>query len=130
MSTKGKKKAAVLTPEETAAQEAFDKFVKTHEGKTLTASQKEQKAELAQALGSLKFVRIANKRVPRARAAIKGIGNLAGKAYAKSAAQVKAICDALEGDVKQLRAELSGVKATDDFKLPGFNEVVEGEEKE
>jgi len=123
-----KKKPAVLTPEETDAQKALDKFTKAHEGKTLTDAQKKERSELRETLGRLKFVRIANKRIPRARAAIKGIGNLAGSAYSKTPAQIKAICDALESDVKALRNTLSGTKTGDAFVLPGFEDV-EGEKK-
>lgn len=121
MSTKRVKKPAVTSPEETKAQAAYDKFLKDHEGKTLTAAQKDEKKALAETLGKLKFVRIANKRFPRVRAAIKGLGNLGGKAYVKSAAQVNAICDALESDVKKLRVTLGGGKQGDDFVLPGFD---------
>ena len=122
MATKGKKKAVQMSAEETAAKKAYDDFAKSTEGKTLTDEQKTKKKALAAALGKLKFVRIANKRVPRARAAIAGIGNLAGKAYVKTEAQIKAICDALEQDVKTLRATLSGTKAKEGFTLPGFDD--------
>lgn len=130
MSTKkGTKKPAVTSPEETAAAAALEKHQKALEGKTLTDAQKVERKALTEALGKLKFVRIANKRLPRARAAIKGLANLAGKAYVKSAPQIKAICDVLESDVRNLRAALSGTKAGDDFKLPGFEEAPAGGEK-
>lgn len=123
MSTKKVKKPVVTTPEEKHAQDALDKFTKAHEGKTLTDPQKKERTELRAALGRHKFVRIANKRVPAVRRAIKSIGNLGGSAYTKSAAQVKVICDALENDVKELRGKLGGAKAGGDFVLPGFDQT-------
>lgn len=121
MATKGKRKAVAMSAEELKAQEALTKFTKAHEGKTLTDAQKKEKAELVSDLGKLKFVRIANKRFPRAVAAIRGIKNLSGKSYVKSAAQVEAICTTLENEVKALRDALSGTKAQSaGFVVPGF----------
>lgn len=127
----GKKaKKVSMSAEELEATKALELFVKQHEGKVLTDPQKAKKAELQTALGKMKFVRIANKRIPKALAAIKGVRNLAGKTYVKTAVQIKAICDALENEVKALRAALGGVKESKGgFSLPGFEVKSEGEEK-
>lgn len=127
----GKKpKKVSMSAEELEATKALESFVKQHEGKVLTDPQKVKKAELQTALGKMKFVRIANKRIPKALAAIKGVRNLAGKAYVKTADQIKAICDALENEVKALRAALGGVKESKEgFSLPGFDVKSKDEEK-
>jgi hypothetical protein len=125
-STKGKeiqmvtkKKAAPLPADEVKADAALKAFLKSHEGKTLTEAQKEHKAELKDTLGSLRFVRIANKRVPRVLAAIESIGKLAGAGYSRTEAQSKAISTALETAAKQVSNKLLGVKAASSgFALP------------
>lgn len=121
--TKAKRKPS-MSADEQAAEKALDTFAKQYEGKKLTDNQKEQKRELQATLGKLKFVRIANKRVPRAVAAIEGIGNLSGKQYVKSEKQIKAICDRLDEAVKGVRQALMGTKETESgFVLPGFEDA-------
>jgi hypothetical protein len=123
MATKKPRKPA-MSAEEKAASDTLAKFVKANEGKTLSDKQKEEKKKLQEHLGKLKFVRIANKRVPRAMTAIKGIGNLAGKQYVKTEAQIKAICDALDAECKAVRAALLGTKESKGgFSLPGFEDA-------
>lgn len=122
---KGTKKVS-MSAEEQAAQAALDKFSKAHEGKTLTDAQKKEKKELQRALGVLRFVRIANKRVPRAVAAVEGIANLGAASYVKSDAQVKAIVARLKAAVTVVENALSGAKATSEsFTVPGFEDAKE-----
>ena len=121
---KGKKERKVSqSPEEMKAEAALAKFVKDHEGKTLTEAQKAEKKELAETLGKLKFVRIANKRIPRTLKAIEGIAQLGAKQYVKSEAQVTATVKALKEAVSRVESALSGRKeAQQGFQLPGFDE--------
>lgn len=72
--------------------------------------QKAQLKDTRSKLGALRFVRIANKRVPKALKAVSGIGNLAGAGYSKTPAQVSAIVDALLAAVKEIERKLSGGK--------------------
>lgn len=124
MATGKKAKKAAIPAEEAKADEALKAFNKANEGKTLTDDQKAKKAGLVVALGKMKFLRIANKRIPRTLASIKGIANLGGKQYVKSEAQVKAICESLEAAVKDVRNALEGTKATvGGFTLPGFDDA-------
>lgn len=124
MATKGKGRKVSMSAEEQAAQKALDAFIKTHEGKKLTDKQADEKKALTESLGKLKFVRLANGRVPRAMKSLDSIGQLAGKAYVKSEAQIKAICDALDAKIKRVRADLEGKKETKSgFQLPGFDEA-------
>lgn len=124
---KSTKKAPAQSAEELAAQKALDSFLEATKGKELSDAQKAQKKALAAALGRLKFVRIANKRIPRALKAVGAIAKLAAGSYVKNAAQVDAIVGALEAEVKAVKAALSGVKGSESgFKLPGFND---GEQK-
>jgi hypothetical protein len=127
MATKGTgtKKKAELPAAELQAANAVAAFKKKYEGKDLTEAQKKEYADLRDTLGKLKFVRIANKRVPKALAAVKGIANLAGAGYVKNAAQVKAICDALDQAAKDVRGKLSGEKQS----AAGFVLPIETEQK-
>lgn len=122
MATKKAKKP--LPAEEVKAAAALAAFLKQSEGKALNDEGKKHKQALKDTLGKLRFVRIANKRVPRTLAAIAGIANLSGAGYVKTPAQVKAICDALDSAVKDARSKLSGEKAAaTGFTLP----VTDGE---
>lgn len=119
MANAKKAKKPALSPEETKAQATLDAFNKQHEGKTLTDDQKKHRQALKDVVGRMRFVRIANKRVPKALAVLEGIGNLSGPGYVKTDAQVKAICDALDVAVKSTRSKLSGTKeAATGFVLP------------
>lgn len=109
---KVKKAKAELPVAEKTATDALAAFNKRYEGKTLTDPQKVEKKALQSTLGKLRFVRIANKRLPKVLAAIGGLSNLAGAGYVKSEAQVKAICNAVDDAAKDMRAKLSGSKAT------------------
>lgn len=109
---KVKKAKAELPVAEKTAADALTAFNKRYEGKTLTDMQKTEKKALQSNLGKLRFVRIANKRLPKALASIGGLSNLAGAGYVKSEAQVKAICNALDDACKDVRSKLSGTKAT------------------
>jgi sensor domain CHASE-containing protein len=81
--------------------------------------QKKQLADLRSQLGQEKFVRIANKRVPKALAAIEGIGNLAGVNYRSTDAQVQAIVKAFTAAVAHMAQKLSGKKEeVAGFQLP------------
>lgn len=113
------KKKAVLPEKEVAAIAAVTAFDKRHEGKTLSEEQKKERKSLVDAVKALKFVRIANKRLPRTLAAIENIAKLGTSGYVRSEAQVKAIVDALEKKVARVKSALSGAKAgKEEFTLP------------
>lgn len=117
MATKGKAKKVSMSPEEKALKDKIDAFVKAHPSPS--DAQKETLAKMRAEFGGLKFVRIANKRIPRVIAGIRGIKNLSGRAYTKTKEQVDAICTALEQEVAAMRAALSGEKKSDvGFQLP------------
>lgn len=84
-----------------------------------TDAQKTQLKDARSALGKLRFVRIANKRIPKALKAVSGVANLAGASYTKTPEQVKAIIAALTAAVAEVERKLSGTKAeTGGFSLP------------
>jgi hypothetical protein len=116
------KKKVELPAKEAAAVAALEKFVKAHEGKTLTDAQKKEKKALRETVSGLKFVRIANKRLPRVLGAVGAIGNLGS--YAHNEAQTKAIVTALKDAVAEVDAKLSGKKqAAQGFQLPDTDEA-------
>lgn len=122
----GKKERKPLPADEVQAAKAVESFNKAHEGKTLNDKQKVEKKELQDKLGALRFVRIANKRIPRTLAAIAGIASLGAKQYVKSDAQVKAISKALREAVEDACGKLAGAKASaGGFTLPGFTDAPE-----
>lgn len=63
-----------------------------------------------------KFVRLGNKRVPKALKAIRQIGQLAGSGYESSPEQRKKITDALNAEVKAVTDTFAGTRA----KVEGF----------
>lgn len=87
--------------------------------KDATSAQKTQITELRESLGKMRFVRIANKRVPKTIKAIMGIANLSGAGYISTPAQQKAISDALTKAVADTVQKLAGtVKEVSGFTLP------------
>jgi hypothetical protein len=86
-------------------------------GGTATDAQKAELKDIAAKLRPLKFVRIANKRIPRCLASIKGIGALGS--YAPSDAQKTAIVKALTDAMNAATDKLGGKKeVTEGFSLP------------
>lgn len=82
-----------------------------------TEAQKKERGEIAAALRPIKFVRIANKRIPRTLAAIKGVGALGS--YSPTPAQENAIGKALSDALGDALAKLGGKKeAATGFNLP------------
>lgn len=119
---KGTRKVS-MSAEEKTATEALESFNKRYEGKTLTEAQKDEKKRLTATLGKLKFLRIANKRLPRAVKALDGLANLGGNAYVKSEAQVTAIVKRLQQSVDNVKAKLMGSKPqAETFTIPGFED--------
>lgn len=113
-----KPRKPATTPEETALEKNIENLSKAM-GEKPTEAQKSQMASLKKDLGGKRFVRIANKRVPKALKALEGIANLGGASYVKTPEQIKAICGALSDAVKVLEAKLSGTKKTESgFTLP------------
>lgn len=113
---KPKKAKAELPAAEKALADQIDRLSGIEKP---TDVQKSQMKELRGKLGALRFVRIANKRVPKALKAVSGIANLAGAGYTKTPEQVKAIAEALSAAVKDVERKLSGGKQdASGFTLP------------
>lgn len=82
-----------------------------------TDAQKAERSKIANQLKPIKFVRIANKRIPRSLASIKGVGALGS--YAPTVVQKDAIAKALRSAVDDAVAKLGGQKeAVTGFELP------------
>lgn len=87
--------------------------------KEATATQKKQLADWRNELGKMRFVRIANKRVPKVLKGIIGIANLSGVGYVSTPEQQKAIIAALNQAVAGVEQKLAGVKKEETgFSLP------------
>jgi hypothetical protein len=115
-----KTRAAVTTPEETAVEKQLEALAKQIGDKEPTTAQKEQRTKLRDQLGSLRFARIANKRIPKTLKAIQQIANLSGPNYRSNEAQVTAIVEALTQAVANVKSKLSGTKEkASGFVLPG-----------
>lgn len=116
MATKTPRKKAELPA---AEKQHADFIAKLSAVEKPTEQQKEQLKTARAALGTLRFVRIANKRIPKALKAVSGIANLAGASYTKKPEQVKAIIAALTAAVAEVERKLTGGKAdSGGFTLP------------
>lgn len=123
MAKEKKERKEQVTKEEQQVMGQMETLKKQIGDKTPTDKQKEQMSTLRETLGKLRFVRIANKRIPKTLAAINGIANLSGPGYIKSPEQVKAIVAALKDAVQSVEQKLSGAKAAaTGFQLPGFEQ--------
>lgn len=113
------KRKAVQPANEKALADKIEALKKQIGDKTPTAKQKDDLAGLRKELGVLRFVRIANKRIPKTLKAISGIANLAGAGYVKTDVQVKAIVKALRAEVDEVERKLTGKKeSVAGFSLP------------
>lgn len=107
------------TPEEKQLAERLENLKKEIGDKTPSEAQKQLAKTLKAKLGAVRFVRIANKRVPVVLAKIEGIGALGGASYVSTEAQRKAIAEAMEKAVKDAVQNLSGkVESVSGFQLP------------
>ena len=110
------KKAAVTSKEEQAAVANVAAIQKAIGDKTPTDKQKADLKAAKETLAGLKFIRIANKRIPKALKAITQIGALSGAGYMSTDSQRSAIKQALEQAVSDAMQKLSGQKQA----APGF----------
>ena len=114
------KKAKVTNAAEESLAKQIEQFRKAHPKPT--DKQKEDLKALRQKLGQLRFVRIANLRVPRAHAAVLNIGKLTGSGYFSTEKQQTEIIKVLSGAVDSVEAALKGKKAGAAFALSSADE--------
>lgn len=118
MNAKVKKdKKDQLTAEERRSMAELETLQKQIGDKTPNETQKKRLAELKEDLAKRRFVRVANKRIPKTLKAIRNIGNLSGPGYSKTDVQIKAICEALDTEVRLVKQKLAGTKEI----APGFS---------
>lgn len=115
---KGSKPLPAAELKAVADIKAIQDQVKKQKDEKATDAQKAQIKALKESLGTMRFLRIANKRVPKVIAGIVGLGNFSGAGYTYTEDQAKAITNALETAVEQAKNELMGVKVqAGSFKL-------------
>ncbi len=113
------KKAESMTKAEGEAVAKMEALRKSIGDKPATDAQKKQIADYKKTIGAERFVRIGNKRVPEALAALKGVAGLTGAGYVCSEPQAKAIVAALTDAVATVEKALAGKKeSAAGFKLP------------
>lgn len=112
---KRKEREDKRTPEEIKIQNQIDSLSKIEKR---TDAQSAQLKAARTAIAPMRFVRLAEQRVPRALAAIAGIAKLSGSGYSFTEAQAGEILSALKAAVESVADKFSGTKATPQgFKL-------------
>jgi hypothetical protein len=112
-------KKRVLTKDEQVQLDKIALLKKQIGDKTPTPAQTQALKDARTALGSLTFVRVANKRIPKVLKSIAGIGALSGPAYVSTDQQCIAITQALHDAVERAVLKLQGKKeSVSGFQLP------------
>jgi len=111
------KKKAEMPKEEKVQADIIARIAKIEKP---TDTQKAESKAARTELGRLRFLRIANKRIPKALKMIEGIEGLGKASYTRTEEQNKAIVKALQDAVERVELALTGGKASSGgFVLPG-----------
>jgi hypothetical protein len=105
-----KPRQSTIPAEEVALENKLEALTKAIGDKEPTETQKKQRAELREQMSSLRFVRMAKKRVGKAVTMIRNVGKLTGGNYRSTPEQVKKIADLLTVEVKTAIAKLETTK--------------------
>jgi len=100
-----KERASKVTSQETALLSQLEKLA---EVKNPTDAQKEQRKSLRRQIAPLRFVRLAQARVPRAVKAIQSVGKLTGAGYMHTSEHAEKIMKLLDAAVESVRGKLQG----------------------
>jgi len=94
-----------VTPQEQGFVTQLEKLT---ELKNPTDAQKEQRKALRKQIAPLRFVRLAQQRVPRAIKAIHAVGKLTGAGYAHTEENAAKILKGIDAAIESVRAKLTG----------------------
>lgn len=100
-----KERVSRVTQEEAELTSQLEKLAAV---KNPTDAQKEQRKTLRGKIAPLRFVRLAQQRVPRAVKAIQAIGKLTGSGYVHTEEQAEKILKVIDSAVDAVRNKLKG----------------------